>query len=190
MLFRSATLRLTVQQPRQAARLVIGWPLGLGERWTILALAAALSTLSARLVVALVPEGSDAMSALVRSSPLGFAALQLAVLALMALLIFVGGRTFGGLGRFSDGLAVLGWVQAVLFVLQLAQIAALVILPGLAEVIALASIGLTLWILPNFIAELHGFRSALATFFGILGTMAVLVVALSVLLAVVFGVEA
>ena len=63
-------------------------------------------------------------------------------------------------------------------------------IPSLAALIALLSIGLTVWILPNFIAELHGFRSAVTTFFGMVGVMVAVVVILSVLLVLLFGMEA
>lgn len=185
-----ATLSLTLRDPRQAARMVIGWPFSPGERWAILALAAICSTLSAEFLVTLTPEVADPMTAAVLSSPLAFAALQFAGLAVMAVLIFVGGQVFGGTGRFSEGLAVLGWMQVVLFGLQMAQIVAMLTIPSLAALIALLSIGLTVWILPNFIAELHGFRSAVTTFFGMVGVMVAVVVILSVLLVLLFGMEA
>jgi len=39
------------------------------------------------------------------------------------------------------------------------RIAALAVLPGLVGLIAVVSIGLFFWLLVNFIAVLHGFRS-------------------------------
>ena len=181
-------LRLTLRQPRHAARVVIGWPLSMGERWGILALLALGSTLSAEVFVALAPEAADPAMTLVLANPVIFAALQFGGLVLMAGLIFGIGRQFGGSGSFVGGLAILGWMQAILLGLQLAQIVALVILPPLAVVIGLASLGLSLWLMPSFIAELHGFRSAFKTFLGMIGASVGLVVALSVVLVVVFGV--
>ena len=184
----TSTLRLTLRQPRQAARVVIGWPLSSGERWTVLALMAVASTLSAEVFVALAPEGADPAMAMLLGNPVAFAAMQFGGLALMAGLIFAVGRRFGGTGGFADGLAILGWLQVILVALQLAQIIAMAVLPQLAVVIGLASLMLTLWLMPNFIAELHGFRSAFKTFLGMMGSMVGLVLALSFVLVFVFGV--
>lgn len=184
----TSTLRLTLRQPRQAARVVIGWPLSPGERWTVLALMAVASTLSAEVFVALAPEGADPAMAMLLGNPVAFAAMQFGGLALMAGLIFAVGRQFGGTGGFAGGLAILGWLQVILFALQLAQIIAMAVLPPLAVVIGLASLVLTLWLMPNFIAELHGFRSAFKTFLGMMGSMVGLVLALSFVLVFVFGV--
>ena len=184
----TSTLRLTLRQPRQAARVVIGWPLSPGERWTVLALMAVASTLSAEVFVALAPEGADPAMAMLLGNPVAFAAMQFGGLALMAGLIFAVGRRFGGTGGFADGLAILGWLQVILVALQLAQIIAMAVLPQLAVVIGLASLMLTLWLMPNFIAELHGFRSAFKTFLGMMGSMVGLVLALSFVLVFVFGV--
>ena len=138
----------------------------------------------------LAPDVADPLTAAVLANPLVFAGLQFAGLSIMAGLIFLGGRVFGGTGRFTEVLAVLGWIQVVLLALQLAQIAAILIVPSVAALIGLASIFLTLWILPNLIAEVHGFRSAIVTFFGMVGVMVGVVVSLSVVLVVVFGMGA
>ena len=183
-------MRLTLREPRRAARVVIGWPLSTGERWTILALMAVGSTLSAELFVTLSPESAEPAMMVILANPFVFAAMQFGGLAVMASLIFAVGRQFGGLGSFAGALSIMGLIQAVLFVLQLAQIIALAILPPLAVVIGLASLVLTLVLMPNFIAELHGFRSAFLTFLGMIGAMVGLVVVLSLILIFVFGVGA
>jgi hypothetical protein len=185
-----ATLSLSLRNPRQAARMVIGWPLTAAERWSILALSAVCSTLSAEFLVSLAPAVADPMTAAVLASPIAFAALQFAGLAVMAGLVFLGGRLFGGIGSFSEVLSVIGWVQIVLLGLQLAQIVAMLTVPALAALVGLVSIAVTLWILPNFIAEVHGFRSAFKTFFGMVGAMLGVVVVLSIVLVLAFGMGA
>ena len=182
-----ATFGLTLRQPRQAARRVIGWPLASGERWAILALMAVGSTLSAEVFVALAPDSCDPSMALILGIPFAFAALQLAGLAVMTGLIVTLGRQFGGTGSFHGGLAIMGWMQAILLVLQMAQVLALVLVPSLAVVIGLGSLVLTLWLMPNFIAELHGFRSAFLTLLGMIATLFALVLILSLVLIFAFG---
>lgn len=183
-----STLRLTLRSPRQAARVVMGWPLALGERWAILAVMAVASTLSATVFVTLAPESADPAMTMILADPIIFAAMQFGGLALMAGLIFVIGRRFGGIGSFAEVLAIVGWIQVILFTLQLAQVVALILLPPLAVLIGLASLALSLWLLPCFIAELHGFRSAFLTFIGMVAAMFALVVLLSLILIFGFGV--
>jgi Yip1 domain len=182
------TLRLTFRNPRHAARVVMSWPFSQGERWAILALAAVSSTLLAKLVATLSPDAVDLKLLVFLEDPVFFAAVQLAGLAAIAGLIYGVGRQFGGVGKFAEVLSILGWIQFVLLALQVAQIVAMALLPPMAVVIGLGSLVLTLWLLPNFIAELHGFRSAVVTFLGMIGTMVSVVVILSILLIVVLGV--
>ena len=183
-----STLRLTLRSPRQAARVVMGWPLALGERWAILAVMAVASTLSATVFVTLAPESADPAMTMILANPVVFAAMQFGGLAVMSGLIFAVGRRFGGIGSFSEVLAIVGWIQVILFTLQLAQVVALILLPPLAVLIGLASLALSLWLLPCFIAELHGFRSAFLTFIGMVAAMFALVVLLSLILIFGFGV--
>lgn len=93
------------------------------------------------------------------------------------------GRAFGGRGRFEDALILVVWLHAVGFVLQLAQLAILLILPPLAQLVVLAGIALLFWLLTGFVAELHGFVSRVQVFVMILVTL----LALSFALALVLG---
>lgn len=183
------TARLTLADPRAAARRVIAWPLTRGERWTVLAFTATASTLAAEVFVMLSPPVTDPAMATILASPLLFAAMQFAGIALMAVLMRTVGGRFGGVGTFDGALAVVGWMQVILLALQVVQVLALALLPPLVGIIALVSLGVTLWVMPNMIAELHGFRSAFLTLLGMVGTLFALVLSLSVLLLLVFGVE-
>jgi len=69
------------------------------------------------------------------------------------------GKWFGGTGAFQEAALLMIWLQFILILLQVVQIAALAVLPGLIGLIAVVSIGLFFWLLVNFIAVLHGFRS-------------------------------
>lgn len=184
-LFQTAVL--TLRDPRRAARRVMAWPLGRRERWTVLALTAVTSTLTSEVFVMLAPGAADPATAAILASPFAFALLQFAGIVLMSGLILGVGRRFGGVGTLDDVLAVMGWMQVMLLALQLAQVVALVLVPPLVGVLALGTLGLTLWLMPNFIAELHGFRSAFLTLLAMVGTMFALVVVLSLLLILVFG---
>lgn len=182
------TVRLTLRDPRQGARVVMGWPLSLGELWLVLALMAVLSALLAELLVGLTQgEVEPAMAALM-ASPLSFAALQFAGLGLLTLMLFALGLPFGGTGRFREALAVVGWLQTLLLALQVAQIVAVMVLPVLTLFIAVGGLVLTLWLMTSFTAELHGFPSLLWTFVRIVSAFVVVVIALTIGLILVFGV--
>ena len=180
--------RYTVREPRAAARWVLQLGLPVPARWTALALMAVLSTLLVMLDLQIIGAPGDPMLQAALANPMSLAAVQMLILALSAWLMARIGQIFGGTGQFSDAVMLVVWMQAVLLVLQVAQIlAALVSLP-LSEVVAFAGFAISMWLMTNFVAELHGFTSLTRVFLGILGSGLVLVVALAVLLTVVMGV--
>lgn len=176
-------LRLSLADPRNGARAVLGLNLQPGERLGLLALVAILNVLAVELFVRLTPDTPDPFIAAFIDRPAAFAGMQLGGMLLMAGLIHGVGRLFGGQGRMVKALDIVIWLQAILLVLQVGQILAMVLLPPLALVFGLASVGVLLWMLPQFVAELHGFRSAFVTFLGMVGTAAILLVALSLAVA-------
>ena len=184
------TGRLTLKDPRQGARVVLGWPFSVGELWLVLVLTAIVSALLAEFLVAQTPEGVDPVLTAMMASPVWFAAIQFFGLAVLTAMVFGIGRQFGGTGGFAGALALIGWLQSILIVLQVAQIAALLVMPPLALIISLISLVLFLWLLTSFTAELHGFRSLGRTFVGLIGVFLGVTVILSVILVLVFGVGA
>ena len=180
--------RYTIREPRAAARWVLQLGLPTPARWTALALMAVLSTLLVMLDLQIVGAPGDPMLQAALANPMTLAAVQMLILALSAWLMARIGQIFGGTGQFSDAVMLVVWMQAVLLVLQVAQIlAALVSLP-LSEVVAFAGFAISMWLMTNFVAELHGFTSLTRVFLGILGSGLALVVALAALLTVVMGV--
>ena len=180
--------RYTIREPRAAARWVLQLGLPVPARWTALALMAVLSTLLVMLDLQIIGAPGDPMVQAALANPMPLAAVQMLILALSAWLMARIGQIFGGTGQFSDAVMLVVWMQAVLLVLQVAQIlAALVSLP-LSEVVAFAGFAISMWLMTNFVAELHGFTSLTRVFLGILGSGLTLVVALATLLTVVMGV--
>ncbi len=179
-------MQLTVQNPRAAARHLMGWQLPLSTVWLGMALMAVVSALLSTLSFLLAPAQSEpsmiepSILAMLQN-PLQVAVLQAVVMVIMAMLVQGVGRMFGGQGNFADALVLIAWTEALLCVLQLAQIALTVVSPSLAAAIGLFGMVLFVWVLSNFIAEMHSFASAGKVLFGIIGT----VLAISVLLAIV-----
>ena len=183
-------LRWTLADPRSAARALMALDLPVSTGWTALVLMAVLSATLGFIGLMIAPVDMDpAMQALL-GSPLRTAALQCVALALTGVLAFWVGQRFGGTGHLSQALVLVAWAQLPPLLLQLAQLAAILIAPALAPLIGLTGFALYAVILSLFIAELHGFRSGPLVFLGLLivGFLVALIAAF--LFAAVFGVPA
>jgi hypothetical protein len=178
--------RLTLQNPRQAARALLAEGVPLSARTTGLLLVAVVSALLASIQISLNPQGLDPISAVLLASPFRAALVQWGFLALSVLLIHRVGLAFGGTGSFPDALLLVVWLQCLTLVLQVLQLASSVMVPALAGMIGLAGFVLFLWLMTNFIAELHGFRALGPVFFGMVATAiaAGLVIGMAVILVV------
>lgn len=180
--------KLTLTQPRQGLRALLNLGLPQGVLIAGLVLTAVLSALFLHLSIQVspVPEGNAAFGQLF-GSPFVTAITQAAVLFLTAALIYRIGRAFGGYGRFDEALLAMVWLQTILVVLQGAQFLSLILLPPLASLIGLISVVLFLWLLCQFIAELHGFTSILKVFVAVVASFFAVVFVLSLILVSVFG---
>lgn len=114
--------------------------------------------------------------------PLAYAAVLLVTLALGAVALASAGRALGGTGTVAGALALVAWLQAIDLGLQVVGIAAVVLLPPLAPLIALGGLVLLLWCLVGFVQALHGLGPGRA-----LGTILLALLGLGVTLAVLLG---
>ena len=179
--------RFTLREPRRAARMILDLRLPLSVWWTAMVLISVLSTLLLSLDLSLMPPPDDVAAAVPTMGPLVLAALVIGVQALGAYLMAKVGQWAGGRGQFDEALRLTVWMQAVLMVVQVAQVLAMATLPLLADVVGFVGLGLSMWLMVNFVAELHGFRSLFKVFAGIIAVSFAMVIALSVVLAVLFG---
>lgn len=179
--------RFTLQSPRQGARMVMKADVPVPARWIALVLAAILSALLAHVSFGLMPAEVRAQMGQSMQNPVGTAAFQAVLMLVVAHLMQWVGRWFGGKGSFADALMLMVWLQFILLVLQAIQIIVQVVLPPLTDVVAMLSVVIFLWLVTNFIAELHGFSSVGKTFLGVLGVMLALGFALALLLAPMAG---
>lgn len=153
--------RLTLLAPREAARRIMAMQLPASIGWLGMALAVVLSALLSVISSKLSPFEVEPTYATLFASPLRLAMLQ-GLLLLMSLALIMGlGRAFGGKGRFSDALVLMAWLEAVLILIQAAQMVLLLISPQIAVLLGLVSFCIFLWVLAVFIAELHGFASGM-----------------------------
>jgi hypothetical protein len=153
--------RLTVLAPREAARRIIAMQIPASTGWLGMALAVVLSALLSVISAKVSPYEVEPAYAALFASPLRLAMLQ-GLLLLLSLAMIMGlGRAFGGKGRLSDALVLMAWLEAVLILIQAAQMVLLLISPQIAVLLGLASFAIFLWVLAVFIAELHGFASGM-----------------------------
>jgi hypothetical protein len=180
-------LRFTLQNPREGVRQVIALDLPINARWTALALMAVVSAIMTHLSFGLLTPDQRAMAGGMIASPFRTAIVQGLVMLVLVAATFWVGRARGGRGSFADALVAMAWLQFILLCLQAVQLVAQVLLPPLGELIGVAGLAIFLWLLTNFVAELHGFGSRLAVFGGIVATAFVLGFLLSILLVMLGG---
>ncbi len=177
----------TVQNPRAGARALINMRLPMSVRWLAFGVVVTGSCLLTILAVRLSPSGGDPAVQQMISQPIFLALMQAVVMFVFTQLMSQVGRMAGGTGNFADALLLLTWVQVILMLLQVVQIAVELVLPTANQLISLLGLGLTLWLVTNFAAELHGFKSLGAVFAGVIGTVLAATFAVSILLFSLVG---
>ncbi|MBU3030436.1 Yip1 family protein [Paracoccus marinaquae] len=182
-----ALVGLTFRNPEAAAKSLIaaGWPIT--ARWMALLLAVSVSAMLAWISAQMfpLPEGEAPILSLT-AQPMAMAGMQLVAVVLAAALMAGVGRLFGGQGRFEDALLLTVWIEAVLLIVQLAQVLLSVVMPPLAGILGMLAIALFLWLTVQFTKALHGFRSGPKVFLGLVATAFLAGFVLSVL-AAAFG---
>lgn len=176
----SALVRLTLTRPRDAAERLIGMNVPDDARWLGFVLVVVLSVLLSHASLTLMGDAEYG------GSLLNVAVMQSTILLATVVAVQGVGRLFGGRGTFPDTLLLMAWLQFVMLVFQIVQMASLALMPPLFGLIVVLSLVAFLWMLTNFIMALHGFQSALKVVVSIIFTIFAMSFALAILLAV-FG---
>ena len=177
-----ALIRDSLSRPRAAMRVVLDFGMPAAILWQVLVLIAVLGDLVVWGGLAVTAEGRALLASNALPGPIVLGALQLGLLAAMAFGIDRIGRAFGGRGGFAGAVAVVVWLQIVMFALQLGQLVLYLLAPPVADLLGLALFAVMFWLLANFIAELHGFRRIGTVFAGVVLTLIAAVILLSILL--------
>lgn len=180
--------RFTVQDPRAGARALLAMRLPMQVRWLAFGLVVTGSSLLTVIAVRLSPSGDDPAVAEVLSQPVGLALMQGVVMLVFAQLMARVGQLAGGRGGFADALLLLTWVQIILILLQIAQVAIELVLPPAADALGLLGLGLMMWLVTHFTTELHGFTSPRTVFLGVICTLLAAGFVVSLLLVAIVGV--
>ncbi len=175
----------SLRDPRGATRSLMHVPLSRTDRWQALALAVLISVLLGFVVAQSAPPNDYPLSVLIRERPIMALILELSLMILSVFAVYWVGHACGGTGRFEDAILVVAWLEFLIACLQAVQIAAMFTVPSLQGIVVLLSYGLATWLITNFIAELHGFKSLLSVFVMILVTITGAVLGLTILLSLI-----
>ncbi len=174
--------RATIMDPRAGAAEVLRLAPPRAALWLGFALMVVASLIMGELVGLLV--GMPEEGPLTGQSAIALGLIQGAFLFVIVHAITQIGRLFGGTGEFDDALALITWLQFIFLLVQVVQLAAMVLVPPLAGLITIAALALFFWLLVNFIAVMHGFSSVGQVFLMTLVSFVALIFALSLVLAV------
>ena len=152
--------RHTVSNPRDGAAVILKLHLPMRALWLAFGLVIVLSMFLGEAVALFMgPPDQAAMPPEMMVSPITMGVIQAAFLFLVAHGIARIGQLFGGSGDFQGALALIVWLQFIFLVVQVIQLAAMLVVPPVAGLITILAMGLFFWLLVNFIATLHGFSS-------------------------------
>jgi hypothetical protein len=156
----SHLLRLTLANPAAAMAYLLDQRLPLGPSLQVVTLGAVLSTLSTCLALIVQPFPDPLVNALVLNNPIIFAISGAVAAVLLAFSLFRLGAAFGGQGDFAGACLLMGWLQVVMVVLQLAELLAIVLLPAvIGVVVSIAALGVVIWVAVGMTGALHRFAN-------------------------------
>lgn len=181
--------RLTISSPRAGMAAVFALNLSRGAGISALALMAIVSSLLLHLLSLGLAKDSASPAIGLMGGPVMTAVFQFIFLMITAQLIFWIGRARGGQGDLTRAILVVAWLEAIMLIVQVVQILIMLVLPGLAPILALATIGIFLWFMCNFIAEAHSFKSVGMVLLGVILTVLAFSLILSFIITAILGPE-
>lgn len=177
----------TVQAPEDAARAVMRIAMERRDIWVAVAAVACLNAIFSGILGALSPAPPpDAQTIpLISLAPMPQALMIGGLLVLLSHMLTWVGRYFGGTGQIDDMLKLMVWMQLVAMVLQVVNLAVLLVLPPLGGFLVIVIVLVMLRVLLSFVKVGHGFSSLGGAALVLLASLIGMVVGLSVLLALI-----
>jgi hypothetical protein len=175
----------SIRTPRDGARAIKSVVLPRASRWEALLLIVVISVFLAQVSTYLVTGQATIVMGPFLANPIMACIIQMSLLIIMVFAIYWIGRAMGGSGSFEDAILLVAWMQFVMVCLQAVQTVALLVMPPLASLIGVAGLGLFFWLLTNFIAELHGFRSLGRVFLMVIASIFGIAFGLSLILSLI-----
>ncbi|MBL6429581.1 MULTISPECIES: Yip1 family protein [Maritimibacter] len=173
----------SIPEPRKIARELFALNLDRATLWQILILLMVIGAILGVGSSVLFPPAPE-LEGTIFAMPLIVAMAEASIAVITVFLIYWLGRSAGGTGRFEDGIVTVAWLNFVLLIVQTVVLVLSLFAPSLAALLWLFGGFTGFWILSHFIAELHGFASALRVFLTILLTSFIAVAILSIILAI------
>ncbi len=172
------------QDPRSAMAEVVSLQLPRQTLWLLFALACAASVILSYVTGFFLPRPDLPEGTLVfEPSPFFLFGL---LLASQGVLLFLGtvvaGRMAGGQGSFDDVLSLVIFQQVILFALNVIQLIIALIIPDGAALFGIGAMIIMVWQLCHFMAQIHGFKSAVFVFMGGVASIFVISIVLSIVL--------
>lgn len=183
-------VRETLLAPRAGAAAVLNFGFAPIVGWLSLLLMAVMSTILTHVSFALMSSESREIWSGAMGSPVRTAMLQWVVLLISVHAIHKIGRWRGGNGTLEGAVVLVAWLQFILLCVQVAQLVLQALVPPLSDIVGVLGLVLFLWLLTNFTAELHGFKSLALTFLGILITIFCVAIMLGFVFALLIGAPA
>lgn len=176
---------LSLKDPKQAARILMGMQLETGILWNALLLVALVNTFLFVFSVEVI--GLQSPYPAFFTAPFNNFAIMVAGLSLMVAALVFTGRMMGGAATIRDVLVLVIWVQIVQAAIQILAYVALMVLPLLANILTMAGGLIGLYMLVHFINESHGFNSLGKSAMVMIGALLGVVIGLSILAIIVGG---
>jgi len=165
----SALVRLTVQDPRAAANGLLADQVATANAMRLAVLVVVLGVLLSAGLAWVLPDRTDGLVDGLTLNPILFAIVQFMLLMISVTAIFLVGRIFKGRGSFEQALLISVWLQFFMLMTQLALVPVALVAAKLADGLHTLAIFYFMWLMVNFIAELHGFKSRLKVLGSIVG---------------------
>lgn len=176
---------LSVRNPAEGARVLMGLNLPGRALWTALALVAVLNTILFTLSNILFPGPTPLPEVL--TAPTVYLAVVFGGLALTVYSIFWVGRMLGGQGALADILVLIVWLQALRVAVQAVALVLMLVVPLLSGLLVLAAGLIGVWMMVHFVNEAHRLNSLGRAVGVLVASLLAIVVGLSVLLSLVAG---
>ena len=177
--------RLSLRDPKYGAAEVLKNHVSLQAAIELAALVVILGSILSSLFYQLPTVSNEADQANLFRNPFVFTAVQGAVLCVIVLATYLIGQMVGGSGELKDTLVLMVWLQFIMLLFQFVQIFASMVIPVLDGLLTIVSIVLFFWLFANFVAVLHGFRSALKVLVGTMMSMAAIIMGVLTLYAAI-----
>lgn len=178
----------TIKNPREGAAEVLALGIPKAALWTIMLLVVVLSSFLSLITTLMVGAMGGQVPQGIFGNPITLGAMQFALLIVTVFAIFWIGRMFGGTGSLEESMLLVAWLQFVMVCLQVIQTLFFAIMPPIASLLGVLGLVLFLWLLTNFIAVLHGFKSLGQVFVMTMLSIFTIIFAVSLLL-IFLGIE-